>query len=106
MVDRDFLEEIKITESEAVERVEEARRQSQAKRQAIRQQAADLVDEAYRMATGKRQAVMDDAERRYRDLIAQASAPTSPELSKLPDQEINQAAAALAERIITLLEHR
>ncbi|NLA95537.1 MAG: hypothetical protein GX838_01655 [Clostridiaceae bacterium] len=106
MADLDFLDEIKETESEAVLRVEEAREKSQLKRQTARQEAVDKIDQAYLLAGKIRQERMEEAQARYQDLVAGASASGDLQSSGLSESLLNEAATALAERIITLLEHR
>ncbi len=106
MADRDFLAEIKETESEAVLRVEKAREESQLKRQAARQEAVDMIDQAYQLAGKIRQEQTEKAQARYQDLVATASAAGDPHSSEPSESLMNEAAAALAERIIGILEHR
>lgn len=106
MADRDFLDEIKETESEAILRVEKAREESQLKRQAARQEAADMVEQAYQLAGKIRQEKLEEAETQYHDLVAAASAVNDSGFSAPSGSLLNQAAASLAERIITILEHR
>lgn len=106
MADRDFLEEIKKTEAEAVSRIEKAREESQLKRQAARQEAVDMIDQAYQLAGRIRQEKLEEAQARYQDLVAGASSVHESGSSGLAGKLLDEAAATLAERIIAILEHR
>jgi vacuolar-type H+-ATPase subunit H len=106
VADRDFLEEIKETEARAVLLVEKAREEAQLTRQAARQQASDRVAGAYQLAASRRQEKMEEAQARYRDLVEGKSAAQISGSPEFPQSLLDQAAAALAERIIDLLEHR
>ncbi len=105
MADRDFLEEIKMTEQEAATRVEKARENAQLQRQMARQEAAELLDRAYLEATAIRQQTMQDAEARYRQLVADEK-DHGEESFTISELLLADTAKIIAERIVTLLEHR
>lgn len=105
MADRDFLEEIKMTEQEAVSRVEKARENAQLQRQMARQEAGGLLEKAYIEANAIRQKKMQEAEIRYRELTA-GDSQYDANASWLPEPLLADAAKIIAERIVALLEHR
>lgn len=106
MPDRDFLEEVKEIEREAESRLEEARQEAQLQRQTARQEAADSLDEAYRAAGDLRLKKMEEAQEAYQRLISDTSSLNVQRPAEVPGQLKAEAAAKLAERILTLLEHR
>lgn len=106
MPDRDFLEEVKKTEIEAESRLEKARQEAQLQRQMARQEAADMVDEAYRAAGDLKLEKMKEAQKAYQRLISDTSSLNVQKPAEIPGHLKAEAAAKLAERILTLLEHR
>ena len=106
MVDRDFLEEIKHTEAEAASRIENAREEAQLQRQMARQQAGELIDGAYRKAGAIRQEKMKQAEKQYHDLVSGNSSSHHATPIRVPEDTMAKTAEMLAERIVSILEHR
>lgn len=106
MPDRDFLEDVKKTEEEAEARVEKARQQAQLQRQTARQEAADMVDRAYREAGDLRLEKMKKAEEAYRLLVSDSTSLNVQKPEAVSGQLKAEAAALLAERILSILEHR
>ena len=106
MADRDFLEEILGTEAEAASRIEKAREVAQLERQRVRQETSALIDNAYSEAASIRQKTLDEAESRYTELISDQSSVTVRPLESLSEDELSRAADDIAERIVSLLEHR
>ncbi|MFY9130130.1 MAG: hypothetical protein WBL60_06640 [Saccharofermentanales bacterium] len=106
MADRDFLEEILETEAEAASRIEKAREVAQLERQRVRQETSARIDNAYSEAASIRQKTLDEAESRYTELISDQSSVTVRPLESLSEDELSRAADDIAERIVSLLEHR
>ena len=106
MPDRDFLEEVKKTEIEAESRLEKARQEAQLQRQMARQEAADILDEAYRAAGDLRLEKMKEAQEAYQRLISDTSSLNVQRPAEFSQDLKTDAAVRLAERILTLLEHR
>ncbi len=106
MTDHDFLEEVKKTETEAALRVDKAQEEAQLQRQMARQHASDIINEAYRSASAIRQEKVSEAEERYRELISDSTSLNVQKPDQVPGPLKAEAAAVLAERIVTLLEHR
>lgn len=106
MPDRDFLEEVKKTEREAEARLEKARQEAQLQRQMARQEAADILDEAYRAAGDLRLEKMKEAQAAYQRLISDTSSLNVQRPAEFSQDLKTDAAVRLAERILTLLEHR
>lgn len=106
MPDRDFLEDVKKTEEEAGARLEKAREQAQLQRQTARQEAADRVDRAYREAGNLRLEKMKEAEEAYRLLVSDSTSLNVQKPEAVPGQLKAEAAALIAERILSILEHR
>ncbi len=105
MVDRDFLEEIIETEEEAARRVEEARENAQIERERVRQETGALIDSAYSEAATIRQNMLDEAERRYAELVSDQSSVSVRPLESISEEELNEVADDIAERIVSLLGH-
>ncbi|MFA5585955.1 MAG: hypothetical protein WDA02_05355 [Saccharofermentanales bacterium] len=106
MADRDFLEEIREAEAEAALLVEEARAKSQEKRHAVRQEAADLIQAAHSQAASVRQESLARAEKKARQILENQESSEGQALRPLSQESLNQAANILAERILSILEHR
>ncbi len=106
VTDHDFLDEIKKTETEAALRVEKAQEEAQLQRQMARQHASDIINEAYRSASAIRQEKVSEAEERYRELISDSTSLNVQKPDQVPDQLKAEAATVLAERIVSILEHR
>lgn len=106
MPDRDFLEEILQTEAEAASRIDKAREDAQSERQRVRQETSARVEGAYGEAASIRQKALDEAERRYAELVSDHSSVSVRPLESLSEDELNGAAVDIAERIVSLLEHR
>lgn len=106
MADRDFLEEIEKIEAEARLLVEKAREEALLKRQAARQEAARLIDQAYRKASSDRQKRMEEAQARHCELVAEAETSDGSGSLSISRDLLDQAAVMLAERIVSILEHR
>lgn len=106
VADRDFLLEIKNAEAEAALRVDRAREESQLQRQKSRQTAAELIEEAYEEAGRIREATMEEAQERYRELVAEVSEDSPPAEEHVSEDALARTADIIAERIISILEHR
>ncbi len=106
MADRDFLEEIMQTEAEAASRIEKARENAQQERQRARQEVSAEIERAYDEAASIRQKALDEAERRYAELVSDHSSVSVRPLESFSENELSAAAEDIAERIVSLLEHR
>lgn len=106
MADRDFLEEIIKTETEAAKRIEKAREIAQIERQLARQEASERIENAYSEAASIRQKALDEAERQYQKLVSDDSSITVLPIESLSEEDLSVATDAIAERIVSLLGHR
>ncbi len=105
MADRDFLEEIIQAETEATSRIERARENAQMERDRVRQETSELIDNAYSEAASIRQNALDEAERRYAELVSDQSSVSVRPLESISEEELSEVADDIAERIVTLLGH-
>lgn len=103
MADGDFIKEIQTAEEEAKAMVARAQEEASERRRRARAEADRFVDEAYREATSERQAIMAEAEKTYRDMLADLNEGDLAERAETDPSDLRKALPIIAERIVNLL---